>query len=117
MITRSDVALLASIGAGIGVTDDRADLTSHSSRPPRSPGSVVEESADIGAEEGAGAEIHVAEPWEGYREMKAADVIDRLGGADTAELAAVELYEISHRRRQTVLDAAKRELHRAQNAP
>jgi hypothetical protein len=52
----------------------------------------------------------VAEPWESYREMKAGDVIDRLRGADTAELAAVELYELSHRQRQTVLDAVKREL-------
>ncbi len=60
----------------------------------------------------------MAEPWPGYREMKAADVIDRVrGGADSAELAAVELYELSHRQRQTVLDAVKRELRRAQNTP
>ncbi len=59
----------------------------------------------------------MAEPWDGYHELKAADVIDRVRGQDKAALAAVELYELSHRGRQTVLDAVKRELRRAQNAP
>jgi hypothetical protein len=76
---------------------------------------VVEEVSEPGAEDGAGAQIHVAEPWEGYREMKAPEVVDRLHGMGSAELAAVELYELSHRRRQTVLDAAARELRRAQS--
>jgi hypothetical protein len=72
--------------------------------------------ADPGAEEGAGAQIHIAEPWQGYAELKAADVVDQLAGRDQAELAAVELYEASHRNRQTVIDAAKRELRRADDA-
>jgi hypothetical protein len=75
---------------------------------------LVAENADPGAEDGAGAEVHVAEPWEGYRQLHAADVIDRITGADTAELAAVELYELSSRKRQTVLDAVQRELDRTQ---
>jgi hypothetical protein len=75
---------------------------------------VVAERADPGAEDGAGAEVHVAEPWDGYRQLHAADVIDRIIGADPAELAAVELYELSSRRRQTVLDAVARELERNQ---
>jgi uncharacterized protein with von Willebrand factor type A (vWA) domain len=70
--------------------------------------------AEPGAEEGAGAQIHVAEPWEGYAQLKAADVIDQLAGRDAAQLAAVELYELSHRKRRTVIDAAQRELRRAQ---
>ncbi|MGH2870719.1 MAG: hypothetical protein ACRDNK_24515 [Solirubrobacteraceae bacterium] len=70
------------------------------------------ENADPGAEDGAGAEVHVAEPWEGYRQLHAADVVDRITGADQAELAAIELYELSSRRRQTVLDAVLRELER-----
>lgn len=78
---------------------------------------LVRETSDPGAEDGAGAQIHVAEPWPGYRKLKAADVIDRLRGQDTAELAAVELYELSHRGRKTVLDAVRRESRRAQNAP
>ncbi len=75
---------------------------------------LVAENADPGAEDGAGAEVHVAEPWEGYRQLRAADVVDRITGADSAALAAVELYELSSRRRQTVLNAVARELERTQ---
>jgi hypothetical protein len=71
---------------------------------------LVEERAEPGAEEGAGAEIHVDEPWEGYAEMNAKQVIARLAAATPAELAAVQLYETSSRRRQTILNAVKREL-------
>ncbi len=74
---------------------------------------LVEEFADPGAEDGAGAEVRVAEPWEGYRSMKAADIIDRMASASTAELAAVELYELSGRKRKSVLAAAERALKRA----
>jgi hypothetical protein len=74
---------------------------------------LVEEVAEPGAEDGAGAEVHVAEPWEGYREFAADDVIDRIRGVSSAELAAVELYELSHRNRKTVLAAVQRELARA----
>jgi hypothetical protein len=79
--------------------------------PPPAPEHVSDEStlvaevAEPGAEGGAGAEIHVAEPWEGYDDLKAADVVDRISSRSAAELAAVELYERSHRRRQTVLKA------------
>jgi hypothetical protein len=73
---------------------------------------LVREVADPGAEEGAGAQISIAEPWEGYAELKAADGVDPLAGRDQVELAAIELYELSHRKRQTVLDAAQRELRR-----
>jgi hypothetical protein len=74
---------------------------------------LVEEVAEAGAEDGAGAQIHVAEPWDGYRQMTASDVVDRIRGADAAVLAAVELYELSARGRQTVLVAVRRELTRA----
>jgi hypothetical protein len=67
---------------------------------------VVAEVADPGAEDGAGAQVRVAEPWEGYRQMKAADVIDRLAAATPEEVAVVQLYETMHRRRKTVLEAA-----------
>lgn len=75
---------------------------------------VVEEVSEPGAEDGAGPEIRVAEPWEGYAELKAADVIYRVSDLDAAALAAVELYELSHRRRQTVLDAVGRALRQTQ---
>jgi hypothetical protein len=70
---------------------------------------LVEELAEPGAEDGAGAEIRVDEPWEGYARMNAKQVLARLNSATPAALAAVQLYESSHRRRQTILNAVQRE--------
>ncbi len=64
---------------------------------------LAAEFADQGAEDGAGAEVRVDEPWEGYSRMRAPEVTDRLSGATTAELAAVQLYESTHRNRVSVL--------------
>jgi hypothetical protein len=100
----------------VSPTPREADLESE---PPAEPDHVaeeptlVEEVAEPGAEDGAGAEVHVAEPWDGYREMAADDVIDRITGASSATLAAVELFELSHRNRKTVITAVRRELARA----
>jgi len=88
--------------------------------PPRPPEPVhvsseptlVEELAEPGAEDGVGAEVHVDPPWDGYQRMNAKQVIARLGSATPAELAAVQLYESSHRRRQTILNAVQRQLRR-----
>jgi hypothetical protein len=71
---------------------------------------VVEEFAEPGAEEGAGAEVHISEPWPGYSRLNAADVIERIAAATAEELAAVELYEVAHRDRATVVAAVEREL-------
>ena len=71
---------------------------------------LVEEVAEPGAEEGAGASVEIAEPWPGYRALTAADVIARIETATPAELAGIELYESAHRNRQTVMDAAQRTL-------
>jgi hypothetical protein len=76
---------------------------------------LVEALAEPGAEDGAGAEVTVAEPWDGYRQMHADDVIDRVRVATPAELAAVQLYESANRARQTVLSAVRRELRAAEN--
>jgi hypothetical protein len=73
---------------------------------------LVEEFAEPGAEDGAGAQVHVAPPWDAYERMNARAIVARLGGADAAELAAVELYELTTRRRQTILNAVERELRR-----
>jgi hypothetical protein len=62
--------------------------------------------ADPGAEEGPGPAISVDEPWENYSKMKAPDIVDRLATATPEELAVVQLYENTHRRRKTVLAAA-----------
>jgi hypothetical protein len=74
---------------------------------------LVEELAEPGAEDGAGAEVHVDEPWDGYTQMNAKDVIARLTVASPAELAAVQLYESGNRGRQTILAAARRALRSA----
>jgi hypothetical protein len=79
---------------------------SHVSEEPE----LVEESADPGAEDGAGAGITVKEPWTGYGQMNARDVIDRARLANVAELAAITLYEARHRARRTVLVAVERQL-------
>ena len=74
---------------------------------------LVESVAEPGAEDGAGAQVHTSAPWAGYDALRAADVVDRITGAQVAELAAVQLYESAGRRRQTVLDAVARELRQA----
>jgi hypothetical protein len=71
---------------------------------------LVDEVAEPGAEDGAGASVHVEEPWDGYEQMRADDVIDRLTGATPAELAAIQLYESKQKSRTTVLKAVRREL-------
>jgi hypothetical protein len=78
---------------------------------------LVAEFSDAGAEEGAGAELHVDEPWDGYRSMRAADVRDRVAVADAAQIAIVQLYEATHRKRRTVLEAAERRGRELANAP
>ena len=71
---------------------------------------LVRESAEPGAEDGAGAAVTVLEPWNGYQHMNAREVIARARQATRAELAAVRLYEARHRSRQTVLAAVDRQL-------
>ncbi|HEY1711433.1 MAG TPA: hypothetical protein VGG07_00930 [Solirubrobacteraceae bacterium] len=74
---------------------------------------LVRESAEPGAEEGAGAQIRIDEPWPAYRNLKARDVIARLPFATREELAAVELFELAHANRKSVVVAAQRALKKA----
>jgi hypothetical protein len=71
---------------------------------------VVATVAEPGAEDGAGAQLDIEPPWEGYAGMKASEVVARLNQAGAAELAVVELYERAHKNRQTVLGAAAKRL-------
>ena len=71
---------------------------------------LVREEAEPGAEDGAGAQLRVIEPWNGYARMNARDVITRARQASPAELATVRLYEARNRSRQTVLAAVDRQL-------
>jgi hypothetical protein len=94
----------------------RAPDIAPSPEPPAEPVHVSEEPelvrevAEPGAEDGAGAEVTVGEPWPGYARMTAKQVIERLADATPAELAAVQLYESINRDRQTVRAAAERNL-------
>jgi hypothetical protein len=83
-----------------------ADEPVHVSEEPE----LVRESAEAGAEDGAGAAVRVLEPWNGYAGMNAREVIARARQAGRADLAAVRLYEARHRSRQTVLAAVDRQL-------
>jgi hypothetical protein len=67
---------------------------------------LVAEVAEAGAEDGAGAELSIEEPWEGYSAMSASEIRSRLRGADAATMAAVSLYEAANKGRSTVLRAA-----------
>lgn len=69
---------------------------------------LVESFAEPGAQDGAGAQVTVDEPWEGYAQLNAQDVIARIGEASAAELAAVDLYERVNRNRATILTAVER---------
>jgi hypothetical protein len=71
---------------------------------------LVAEVAEEGAEEGAGAEITIDEPWPGYDRMKAADIADRLLAEGTEVAATVSLYESARKGRTSVLEAASRSL-------
>jgi hypothetical protein len=71
---------------------------------------LVGTSADAGAQDSPGPNIRVDEPWPGYRVMTAPEVSDRLVVADAATLAAVKLYESSHRKRKMVVTEVDRRL-------
>jgi hypothetical protein len=71
---------------------------------------LVAEVAEEGAEEGAGAELHVDPPWPGYDSLKAADIRDRLRVEGPEAAAAVQLYEAANKGRSSVLEAAVRTL-------
>ena len=71
---------------------------------------LVAELAEEGAEDGAGAELHVDEPWDAYDEMTASEIRDRLATSDPVVAAAVNLYETTHKSRRTVIEAAERAL-------
>jgi len=79
------------------------------------PGDVSEEPelvAESGAVESVSAEIDVAEPWDGYARMTVRDIEQRLATATAEEVAVVQLYEQSHKARQSVLRAAERRMNR-----
>ena len=73
---------------------------------------LVAEVAEEGVEDGVGPELHIEPPWDGYDEMNAPEIRDRLAAADAVVAAAVDLYETTHKSRRTVIEAAERALKR-----
>src|SRR5581483_10778176 len=78
---------------------------------------LVSESADPGAEDGAGAEVRVDQPWANYAKMTAAEVIDRMAVESEPVLTVLLLYERSHRARRSVIDACERALTQLASPP
>ena len=78
---------------------------------------LVAEFAETGAEDGASAEVEIDEPWEGYDELTADEVVERIVEADAAAVAVIELYEQANKQRRTVLSGVERRLRELANAP
>jgi hypothetical protein len=89
----------------VGEAAERAE-PAHVSEEPE----LVAQTAERGAEDGAGAEVAVGEPWAGYDEMQAADIQDRLVTESAETAAAVSLYEASRKGRADVLETASRRM-------
>ena len=51
------------------------------------------------------ATLRVDEPWDGYGTMKAAAIVTRVRSSDDATKAVVRLYEQTHKKRKSILDA------------
>ena len=68
---------------------------------------LVAEVAETGAEDGAGPELEVEEPWDGYNRMTVEQIHDRLSEATREAVAAVQLYEAVTKSRDSVLQAAE----------
>jgi hypothetical protein len=73
---------------------------------------LVGEFAEPGAEEGAGASVHVEQPWTGYDALRAREITDRVTAQPDAVLSLLLLYERANRDRRTVVSAVERELAR-----
>jgi hypothetical protein len=71
---------------------------------------LVAEVAEGGAEDGAGPELEVVEPWENYDRMSAEEIGDLLSAASREAVAAVQLYEAVTKGRDSVLEAAESRL-------
>jgi len=63
--------------------------------------------ASFGPSGDAHATIDVMPPWKGYEAQPAAAIVARVRGADEATKAVVLLFEQGHKRRATVLKAAR----------
>ena len=102
------------IGFGLGLLPGSGDEERYhapSGRPPRpehtDPPLRVEARPVAADAVSPGPQVRVDEPWEGYRRMPVEDIVARLEGQSAEVLAAVELYETTHRHRGGVLNAVR----------
>lgn len=102
----ADVAPVPTPAAAADPTAPEAGADAHVSRE----AVLVAESADEGAGDGAGAQIRIGEPWEGYGELTVKQVNERLATAGPELLAVARLYEAANRNRVTVLKEIDRRL-------
>lgn len=102
-----EIGIVEAAGSG-PVPESEIDEPTHVSAEPV----LVAESADIEAADGLHTDLHVQEPWDGYRQSTAGQIIEALEDCNPAQLGVVRLYESTHRARKTVLEAADRELAR-----
>jgi hypothetical protein len=72
---------------------------------PRHVDSDAELAYESGPADDVGAAVHVEAPWEGYDQMRAADIVTRLRSANDATRAVVRLYEQQGKARSSVLAA------------
>jgi hypothetical protein len=93
--------ILRAFGIG-GFDDDRYEPVGP--HPAGAPGPVKPdaEPAPVGGAS-VGAQVHVAEPWPGYDDMRLDDVLARVQAATDVELAIVRAYERENEARQAVL--------------
>ena len=118
--TRSRMAPTPAPGPGPAPTPAPAPATRPAPAPAPPPAEEhvseepvpVAEFAEPGAEDGASAELRVEEPWEGYARQDARTIARELAGATSETLAAVELFERTHKQRRSVTQAAERRLRR-----
>ena len=52
-----------------------------------------------------GPSLRIDAPWEGYDKMRAPDIVTKLSASDDAVKAIVRLYEGTHKKRKSILDA------------
>jgi hypothetical protein len=75
---------------------------------PRRRDEAVADNERVVETEGAaapGAQLRVEAPWDGYDAMKAGEIVARVRSADPAARAVVRLYEQTHKKRKSILDA------------
>ena len=93
--------ILRAMGLG-GFDADRYEPVEREPVPAPGPVEPVPEPAPVGGAS-VGAQVHVAEPWPGYDEMRLDDVLVRVQAATEVELAIVRAYVREHEARQAVL--------------